>query len=257
MGLREEMVSRPGAEHPIAKYAGLSALVVLFVFLSLILPVKACFAGECKEVVVTAMALTESTKGSVEQQWPASSQLIVVRNDGPLPHISTLHALEKKDGTWTPVFGPVRVMAGPNGFAEVDGKREGDGRTPVGIYPLGLVFGYPSSVVSAMPYRRMTLQDIWVDDPDSPDYNHLKKRVETTARSFENMVLPDDRYKYGIVIEYNTKPVIPGRGSAIFLHIWKNDTTPTAGCVAMSEENILKLINWLDPAKKPLIVIEK
>ena len=107
-----------------------------------------------------------------------------------------------------------------------------------------------------MPYRPMTPHDVWVDDPASPDYNRLKKRGETAARSFEDMVLPDDRYKYGIVIEYNTNPVIPGHGSAIFLHIWKNNTTPTAGCVAISEENILKLIRWLDPAKKPLIVIE-
>ena len=103
----------------------------------------------------------------------------------------------------------------------------------------------------------MTRQDIWVDDPRSPDYNRLKKRAETAARSFEDMVLPDDRYKHGIVIEYNTHPIIPGLGSAIFLHIWKDPATPTAGCVAISEENLLKLIHWLDPAKEPLIVIEK
>ena len=57
-----------------------------------------------------------------------------------------------------------------------------------------------------MPYRQMTPNDIWVDDPASPDYNRLKKRGQTQARSFEDMVLPDDRYKYGIVIEYNTAP---------------------------------------------------
>lgn len=146
-------------------------------------------------------------------------------------------------------------MTGRNGFAEVDAKREGDGRTPEGVYPLGLVFGYGATADSRMPYRRMTDRDIWVDDPNSPDYNRLRKKGETRARSFEDMVLPDHRYKYGIVVEYNTNPVVPGRGSAIFIHIWKDETTATSGCVALSEENILKLIRWLDPARKPLVML--
>jgi L,D-peptidoglycan transpeptidase YkuD (ErfK/YbiS/YcfS/YnhG family) len=208
------------------------------------------------EMTVATVALSETMKEALARQWPDTSHLILVRNSGPLPHNSTLYAFERNDGTWTLLFGPVPAMTGRNGFAGAGGKREGDGRTPVGMYPLGFVFGYPSRIDSAMPYRPMTPEDIWVDDPDSPDYNQLRKRGETAARSFEDMVLADNRYKYGIVIEYNTDPVIPGRGSAIFLHIRKDETTPTAGCVAISEENILTLIHWLDPARKPLIVIE-
>ena len=64
----------------------------------------------------------------------------------------------------------------------------------------------------------------------------------------------DNLYKYGIVIEYNTDPVIKGNGSAIFLHIWKNESIPTAGCVAVSEENLIKIIEWLDPVASPLII---
>jgi len=215
-----------------------------------------CFAGESGEMALAPAVFTASTKESLETHWPASSQLVLVRNDGSLPHISTVRAFEKKNGTWAPVLGPLRATIGRNGFAAAGGKREGDGKTPAGIYSLGLVFGYPSTVTSAMPYRRMTRQDIWVDDPASPDYNRLKKKGETKAHSFEDMVLPDNRYKYGIVVEYNTNPVVPGQGSAIFIHIWKDENTATAGCVALSEENILKLIRWLEPAKKPLIVLE-
>ena len=232
-------------------------ILLLAVLVLLILQANTCCAGESKKVIMAATGLAESTKGSVEEQWPASSQFIVVKKDDPSPHISTVYAFEKKGGLWTTIFGPVRAVTGRNGFAQPGGKREGDGRTPTGTYPLGLVFGYPPTVVSSMPYRQMTAQDIWVDDPDSPDYNRLKKRGETTARSSENMVLPDDRYKYGIIIEYNTNPVVPGRGSAIFIHIWKDDKTATAGCVALSEETVLRLIRWLDPAKQPLIVLEK
>ncbi|OPX97452.1 MAG: L,D-transpeptidase catalytic domain [Syntrophorhabdus sp. PtaB.Bin047] len=233
---------------------GIVLLIALF-FISM-LQVNAGVVGESGEMTVGTVALSQTTKEALARQWPGTSHLILVRNSGPLPHNSTLYAFERNGGTWTLLFGPVPAMTGRNGFAGAGGKREGDGRTPVGIYPLGFVFGYPSAIGSAMPYRPMTPEDIWVDDPDSPDYNRLKKREETTARSFEDMVLADDRYKYGIVIEYNTNPVSPGLGSAIFLHIWKDQNTPTAGCVAISEENILKLIRWLDPAKKPLITIE-
>ncbi len=247
--------------HLCLKHVGLYSLFALgglllcaILFRSTLQPGN-CFAGESGEMTLAPTALTASTKESLETRWPASSQLVVVRNDGLLPHISTVGAFEKKSGTWVPVFGPLRATTGRNGFAAAGGKREGDGMTPAGIYPLGLVFGYPSTVTSAMPYRRMTRQDIWVDDPASPDYNRLKRKEETKARSFEDMVLPDSRYKYGIVVEYNTNPVVPGRGSAIFVHIWKDENTATAGCVALSEENILKLIRWLDPAKKPLILL--
>jgi L,D-peptidoglycan transpeptidase YkuD (ErfK/YbiS/YcfS/YnhG family) len=65
----------------------------------------------------------------------------------------------------------------------------------------------------------------------------------------------DNLYKYGIVIEYNTDPIIKGNGSAIFLHIWKGEGLPTVGCVAVSEEDIIKIMGWLDPAASPLIII--
>jgi len=231
-------------------------LLLIVVLLTSVLLANTGAAAESREMTVPAPLLSEHAKELLARQSPAASHLILVRNDGPLPHNSTLFAFERNRGTWTLLLGPVPAMTGRNGFAPPGEKREGDGRTPVGAYLLGFVFGYPSGIDSAMPYHPMTSEDVWVDDPDSPDYNRLRKRRETAARSFEDMVLTDDRYKYGIVIKYNTDPVIPGRGSAIFLHVWKNDTTPTAGCVAISEENILKLIHWLDPAKKPLIVIE-
>jgi L,D-peptidoglycan transpeptidase YkuD (ErfK/YbiS/YcfS/YnhG family) len=65
----------------------------------------------------------------------------------------------------------------------------------------------------------------------------------------------DDLYKYGIVVEYNTNPVIKGYGSAIFFHLWKGGGKPTEGCIALSEENLIRIIRWLDPAAKPLVVM--
>ncbi len=194
----------------------------------------------------------------LEGVYPASPQVVIVtRAEAPGPD-AQLYAYEMNDeDEWKHVLGPVPAMIGRNGFAPPGEKREGDGRTPAGTYYLGFAFGYLPKVDSAMPYRRMTKNDIWVDDPASPDYNRPKKRGETQAKSFEDMVLPDDRYKYGIVIRYNMDPVVPGHGSAIFLHVWKDPKTPTSGCVAVSEENMLKLLKWLDPGKRPVIMLEK
>jgi len=57
-----------------------------------------------------------------------------------------------------------------------------------------------------------------------------------------------------MVIEYNTENPVAGKGSAIFLHIWRDENSPTAGCTAVSEENIVKLMKWLDPSLSPLIL---
>ena len=192
---------------------------------------------------------------TIECAFPSSSQVILVTDGALSGSVAQLSAFEMHEGEWKPFLKTVPAMIGRNGFAPSGEKREGDGRTPTGIYSLGIAFGYGPKIDSAMPYRRMTRNDIWVDDPASPDYNQLRKRGETRARSFEDMVLPDERYKYGIVITYNMDPVVPGHGSAIFLHVWKDPKTPTSGCVAISEENTLKLLKWLDPAKRPLIIL--
>jgi L,D-peptidoglycan transpeptidase YkuD (ErfK/YbiS/YcfS/YnhG family) len=193
----------------------------------------------------------------IEGVFPDSSQVILVTRAGASASDARLWAFEMDEDQWKPVLKPVPAMIGRNGFAPSGEKREGDGRTPPGVYSLGFAFGYGPKIDSAMPYRQMTLSDIWVDDPSSPDYNRLKKRGDTKAKSFEDMVLPDDRYKYGIVIRYNMDPVVPAHGSAIFLHTWKDPKTPTSGCVAISEEGILKLLKWLDPRKRPVILLEK
>ncbi len=66
--------------------------------------------------------------------------------------------------------------------------------------------------------------------------------------------MKSDVYKYGIFVDYNVNPAIPGKGSCIFMHIWSKSTSPTAGCTAMTEANILKLIGFLDKSKNPVLV---
>lgn len=71
---------------------------------------------------------------------------------------------------------------------------------------------------------------------------------------FEEMKRDDNLYEYGIVIEYNTEKVEKGKGSAIFFHLWGWPCT-TTGCVALEKRNIRKILKWLDPARKPVVVI--
>lgn len=183
-------------------------------------------------------------------------QALLVANERFLFWTSpALYTLEKREGIWRQVFDPMKAVIGKNGFAPPGEKREGDGRTPTGTFRLNLAFGYASQAGTRMPYRQANSDDLWVDDPQSPDYNRWVKQSETQAASYEKMKRDDDQYKYGVVIEYNTGPVIPGYGSAIFLHVWKAHGSPTAGCVAVSEEDIVIILGWLDPAAHPVIFI--
>lgn len=184
-----------------------------------------------------------------------SSQILVVTNDYPSSFNVQIYAMEKKTGNWEMIHEPINGVIGKNGFANPGEKREGDGRSPSGIFPLQKAFGYSESILSKMPYRQVLSDDFWIDDVNAFDYNHWVKKEKTQALSYEKMRRDDDLYKYGIVIEYNTNPVIKGYGSAIFFHVWGGEMLPTAGCVAVSENNIIKILGWLDPQAKPIIIM--
>ena len=166
-----------------------------------------------------------------------------------------VYALEKNENQWKSAFEPFNAMIGKNGFALPGEKREGDGKTPSGVYYLKTTFGYDESIKTKMPYRQALADDLWIDDINAGDYNRWVKKSETQAKSYEKMKRDDDLYKYGIVIEYNTNPVVKGYGSAIFFHVWGGDDITTEGCVAVSEENIIKILEWLDPKAEPFIIM--
>ena len=160
--------------------------------------------------------------------------------------------MEKHGETWRPVLGPFRAVAGRNGFALPGEKREGDGKTPSGIFAVEHAFGDAQAVSTALAYRRIRHDDIWVDDPLSADYNRWTKKGKTGALSFEEMRRPDTLYRYGIVIAYNRNPVVKGLGSAIFLHVWQGCDVPTSGCVALAEKDLVAILARLDPSRQPL-----
>lgn len=185
---------------------------------------------------------------------PHVRQALVVFNSAPDDHHANLLAYEKTEKGWQSVFEVIPAGIGQNGFAPTNQKIEGDGKSPTGIFALGKLFAYLESADTKMPYQKTTADDKWIDDPESEYYNRYV-RGETDAKSYENLLLKSDVYKYCMVIEYNTNPVIKGKGSAIFFHLNKTGNESTAGCVAITEENMIRVLKWLDPKSNPHIVL--
>jgi len=183
------------------------------------------------------------------------SQAIVVHPVSKNSHQAGLSAWQKQGQSWYRLY-RVSAVIGRNGLAPAGAKKEGDGRTPSGIYPLGPAFGYASSIGTGLLYRQATDIDFWVDDVSSLQYNQWVSG-RPAANSFERMKRSDDLYQYGIVIGYNTHPIIPGAGSAIFMHVWRKYNSSTAGCVALNQRYLRKILRWLDQRYQPVIILEQ
>ena len=138
-------------------------------------------------------------------------------------------------------------------------KIEGDNKVPAGVFQLGPVFGYAPAESAGwvkLPYLSLTKNMEGVDDPRSRHYNRLVDRTKVARvdwRSSEKMRRDDHLYKWGVVVDHNPA-AIPRAGSLIFFHIWKSSTSPTAGCTAMPEKDLVRLIRWFDPSARPVLV---
>jgi L,D-peptidoglycan transpeptidase YkuD (ErfK/YbiS/YcfS/YnhG family) len=193
-------------------------------------------------------------------------QLIVVHNQEIVRdkeknyYKATLQAFEKKGEMWIEVISPIKANLGINGIALPGQKREGDLMTPSGYYALPYVFGYKKDVETKMDFLIVNRDHVWVCDTSSKQYNQLIEDVSDTFKDNsknERLLRFDHLNKYAIVIDYNTKPVVKGKGSAIFIHVERASFHKTAGCISIPEESIVDLIRWLDPSMFPHIYITK
>ncbi len=123
-------------------------------------------------------------------------------------------------------------------------KREGDGATPVGRFPLRRVLYRPDRVsppITALPVAPLSPGDGWCDDPTDPLYNRPVRLPYAGCRD-ERMWRADGLYDVVVVIGHNDDPVSPGMGSAIFLHVAKPDYRPTHGCIALARQDLLAIL---------------
>jgi L,D-peptidoglycan transpeptidase YkuD (ErfK/YbiS/YcfS/YnhG family) len=153
----------------------------------------------------------------------------------------------------------VNLVVHPSGFAEWNHRRircalgtggiarkqnEGDGITPVGVFPLRQVFfrsdreDRPDTILSV---SALTQSDGWSDDPDDPHYN--QQISLPTKNHHEILWRADGVYDLMAVVGYNDRPIIPGAGSAIFLHVAKSGYSPTEGCVAFALPDLSRILN--------------
>jgi len=135
-------------------------------------------------------------------------------------------------------------------------KREGDRRSPAGAFDLGTAFGRAAERPYApgrWPWRQVDRRDRLVDDPRSPLSNTWQRASvgqRPPWRSAEDL----SHYELGLIVEHNTRPVQPGAGSAIFLHPPGGSEAPTVGCTALGRDDLLRLLRWLDPDRRPVLV---
>ncbi len=139
-------------------------------------------------------------------------------------------------------------------------KREGDGRSPAGIFPLGVAFGSAPREEARwiqIPYLPLTPGTECVDDPASPHYNSIVDRASASRpdwKSSERMLEVGEAYRLGIFVGHNVAPARAGLGSCIFLHLWSGAPAPTAGCTAMSPDSMEEILRWLVPRAAPALV---
>lgn len=118
-------------------------------------------------------------------------------------------------------------------------KHEGDMATPVGQFTLRKVYYRADRTArpySVLPTEALKPDDGWCDDPTSEVYNQYI--TLPNAARHEDLWREDDLYNLVIVIGYNDTPALPGKGSAIFMHLQRPDRTPTEGCIALTEQDL-------------------
>ena len=139
-----------------------------------------------------------------------------------------------------------KCVLGRNGVTS--DKWEGDGFTPAGTYALRKVLYRRDRVAgfqTTLPTHTITKSDAWCDDPEHEFYN-MPVQLPIEA-SHEKLWRNDPCYDIVVVLGHNDAPVVPYRGSAIFMHVATADHSPTEGCVALEMQTLVTVLAGCDP----------
>jgi L,D-peptidoglycan transpeptidase YkuD (ErfK/YbiS/YcfS/YnhG family) len=142
------------------------------------------------------------------------------------------------DGRFELGAGVVRCALGRGGVAEADAKKEGDGCSPLGAWPIRRLLYRPDKGLppTGLPATPIDPTDGWCDDPGDTAYN--RPVTLPYPASAERMWREDGVYDLVVVLGHNDDPVVSGAGSAIFLHLARDGYAPTEGCVALSRADL-------------------
>ena len=141
-----------------------------------------------------------------------------------------------------------RCALGKNGLRIK--KKEGDKSTPKGTFGLGTVY-YRADRVKK-PLTKLNIKKIsknmgWCDDPYNKNYN--KQILINSNNKGEKLYRNDSIYDIIITVNYNTKKILPNKGSAIFIHLTKN-YLPTLGCISLKQNDLIILLKLIDRKTK-------
>ncbi|MHB1192000.1 MAG: L,D-transpeptidase family protein [Longimicrobiales bacterium] len=227
-------------------------------------------------LLAACSAAPAAAQVSAQPSSPASlsraTQLLVVTTADWTTTSGELRRFVRPDprSPWQAEGGPIPIVVGRTGLAWGVGfdrlaegaephKREGDGKSPAGVFPLGTAFGFApadSARHVRLPWLQLAATTECVDDTASAHYTKVLDRgaVPGVDWSSSERMREIRVYRLGAVIAYNEAPAVKGRGSCVFLHVWGGPRSHTAGCTAMDAGELEKLLAWLEPAAHPAVI---
>ena len=221
-------------------------------------------------LVVAVLGAALSQDRTLWLAWEGEKMMIVVTTPDWDAVQGTLARYKRNGGGWQEVGDAIPVVVGRGGMGwdpalvrehpeRYPGpvKHEGDGRSPAGAFQLKRgTFGFAPGLPGSRMYIPLTPTVECVDDPDSRYYAQIIDRSQVDQvdwKSSEKMKsIP--QYRWGVVVNYNMDHPIRGDGSCVFLHQWSGPSSSTAGCTAMSAENIKEIVRWVDASVGAVLV---
>ena len=195
----------------------------------------------------SGVMIRQSLRNAVAKSATAkkTNQIVVV-----VGHQLTLWN-KQSDGTWINYM-DAYCGYGRNGMYSATKRREGDGTTPIGSFPIPYAFGNAASPGTSMSYYRTTSNSYW-----SAERGTYNTWVESSTPIAGERLSSIYEYKYAAVIGFNMDPIVYGRGSAIFLHCKSSHTWSTAGCISLYESDMVRLLNLLENGAYIIVVPKK
>ncbi|EOQ90422.1 L,D-transpeptidase catalytic domain protein [Leptospira yanagawae serovar Saopaulo str. Sao Paulo = ATCC 700523] len=198
-----------------------------------------------------ASPANHQTENPFPKEFFQSEQVVLILGK-PGQTVGKLYLFEMVLGQWESKIESIPVWFGRSGLIPSNLKREGDGFTPLGYFPIKRILGKEKRSIRTLEYTQISKNHYWNDNSNSKHYNQLVQKKEKGAHPLWN----SDIYELFLVIEHNTNPSIPGMGSMIFLHPWK-ESNPTSGCVGIDKNSLVQITNLLDGNKNPFLIISE
>jgi L,D-peptidoglycan transpeptidase YkuD (ErfK/YbiS/YcfS/YnhG family) len=183
------------------------------------------------------------------------TQLITAVAPGTGSTSGTVTWWDLRNGQWVRA-GSAPARFGAKGLVAGDSRRQGTSTTPTGLYGLPFAFGIKRAPRgTAYAYRPVGRDSWWCQDNNSRSYNRWTepRPADCRASESEHLISYRTQYAYALVIGFNYRKPVRGRGAGIFLHV--NGRGATAGCVSVSADAMRRVLAWADPGEKPHIAI--